>query len=190
MSVISELATCCPSHGWRLVRALVCTKGARIWFPFAPSLSTDSSHLCPPSLLKVATNGTKRNAVRLCATTKSVAICNSSRKKSRKSRIKAYWKAGYLQLAMHTIIKNVYRSFVRSLFSPFGCWFSNSFSTASCLLLFQFNYQGNVPRKFIKIMISSHMIRCFDRCRDIFWIFFFSSVFLLINLIKVLVWNE
>lgn len=111
MSVISELATCCPSHGWRLVRALVCTKGARIWFPFAPSLSTDSSHLCPPSLLKLATNGTKRNAVRLCATTKSVAICNSSRKKSRKSRIKAYWKAGYLQLAMHTIIKNVYRSF-------------------------------------------------------------------------------
>lgn len=157
MSVISELATCCPSHGWRLVRALVYTKGARIWFPFSPSLSTDSSHLCPPSLLKVATNGTKRNAVRLCATT-SVAICNSSRKKSRKSRIKAYWKAGYLQLAMHTIIKNVYRSWFVS-FSPLS---------VGILLIFRFFFHcfvfiiipiqlsGKCSRKFIKIMIESH----------------------------------
>lgn len=179
MSVISELATCCPSHGWRLVRALVYTEGARIWFPFAPSLSTDSSHLCPPSLLKVATNGTKRNAVRLCATT-SVAICNSPRKKSRKSRIKAYWKAGYLQLAMHTIIKNVYR-----------CWFvspspplvgislppGSFFSTASCLLLFQFNYQGNVLKK---VHQSNDRVTWFIASTDVETIFeyflFFRSI--------------
>lgn len=105
-------------------------------------------------------------------------------KNPRKSRIKAYWKAGgYLQLAMHTIIKNVYR-----------CWFVSSspplvgilpplrffFSTASCLLLFQFNYQGNVLESSSNDNDRSHVIHCFDRDN------FSILSFFLINLIKVL----
>lgn len=73
------------SESWMAIGActsLLHAEGARIWFP-SDSLLFLVPSLLLLSLLKVATNGTKRNAVRLCATTTPVAICNSSGKKNR-----------------------------------------------------------------------------------------------------------